>query len=104
MNTRISPDLEPFVRSLILNGRYASEDDVVADALRQLRNRQFSQFPTAPQAQPSMTEREFQRQLLEAGILDHAPAGYTADEPYEDFEPVAIAGEPLSETIMRERR
>ena len=47
-------------------------------------------------------EAEVDRMLLERGILKEIPAGITDDE--DDFEPIEIEGEPLSETIIRERR
>jgi hypothetical protein len=40
--------------------------------------------------------------LLERGILKEIPVGASDEE--DDFEPIEIKGEPLSETIIRERR
>ena len=47
-------------------------------------------------------EAKVDRMLLERGILKEIPAGLTDEE--DDFEPLEIEGEPLSETIIRERR
>jgi hypothetical protein len=43
------------------------------------------------------------RQLLEAGLISQIP---TQLDPatYREFSPIVIQGEPLSETIIRERR
>jgi putative addiction module CopG family antidote len=46
MTIQLPSDLEDFVRSLVRGGRYASEDEVVAEAVRSLRRRE------APSAAP----------------------------------------------------
>ena len=47
-------------------------------------------------------EEALLRDLLAEGLLEEAP---TADgEEDEEFEPVVVQGEPLSEQIIRERR
>lgn len=51
---------------------------------------------------PQISEEEFLRQLFEKGIISHIPEGITDEE--DDFEPIEIEGEPISETIIRERR
>ena len=88
-----------------------------AQQLRQQLDRQFAQ-PKAPAARtPSkaakcakatrpkkkMTEAEFDQHLLKIGLLSQLPD--TASD-YDDPEDVLveITGEPLSETIIRERR
>ena len=47
-------------------------------------------------------ESEVDRTLLARGIIKEIPVGLTDEE--DDFEPIEIEGEPLSETIIRERR
>ena len=51
---------------------------------------------------PKMTEEEFAEYLLAKGIIREIPKGITDEE--DDFEPIEFDGEPLSETIIRERR
>lgn len=51
---------------------------------------------------PSMSEDEFAQHLLSQGIITHLPTGITDGD--DDFEPIEVEGEPLSETIIRERR
>jgi hypothetical protein len=60
-----------------------------------------AQSPT-PHVRP-MTEEEFKRQLLASGLMTSLP---TPSDPMSRpvFQPVTIEGEPLSETIIRERR
>lgn len=49
-------------------------------------------------------EDEFERQLLDKGLISHIPTRDETDEEFDKFEPIEVAGEPLSETIIRERR
>ncbi len=56
----------------------------------------------AEQEKPLITEREFAEYLLAKGVISEIPEGITDEE--DDFEPIEIEGEPLSETIIRERR
>ena len=59
----------------------------------------------APQPKKLMTEQEFQRHLLSLGLVTSLPdPSLDIDDDDPDDAPVAIKGEPLSETIIRERR
>ncbi|MGH9945581.1 MAG: hypothetical protein ACRD6X_00090 [Pyrinomonadaceae bacterium] len=58
---------------------------------------------TNGEARPEMTEDEFAQYLLAKGVISSIPTGET-DEEFDDFDPVTVAGEPLSEVIIRERR
>ena len=51
----------------------------------------------------ALTEAEFKQQLLKSGLMTSLP---TPADPSSrpPFEPLMIEGEPLSETIIRERR
>ena len=49
-------------------------------------------------------EDEFERQLLAKGVISHIPTRDETDEEFDKLEPIDVAGEPLSETIIRERR
>lgn len=44
-------------------------------------------------------EQAFQERLLREGTLRRIPA----DGPFEDFEPVVIAGRPISESLIDDR-
>lgn len=46
-------------------------------------------------------ERRFAEHLLAQGILSHLPMG---ERLHPDPEPIIVQGEPVSETIIRERR
>jgi hypothetical protein len=55
------------------------------------------------QKKKPLTRAEFDQHLLELGLMSHIPdTDAYFDDP--DDEPIAIKGEPLSETVIRERR
>lgn len=49
-------------------------------------------------------EDEFERYLLAKGIASHIATQDETDEEFDAFEVIEVKGEPLSETIIRERR
>ena len=52
-----------------------------------------------------MTEAEFDQHLLKIGLISSLPdPALDIDDEYPDDAPVTIKGEPLSETIIRDRR
>jgi hypothetical protein len=57
----------------------------------------------AQQAKKPLTEAELQQHMLEIGLMSQLP-DTDADFDDPDDQPIAIKGEPLSETIIRERR
>ena len=97
MTIHLPEHLERFVHDQVKAGRSCSEDDVVRDALEQLSKR-------APIATRPLTEEELERQLIQSGFLGSVPPPRDPAAPPWNFEPVKIEGEPLSETIIRERR
>ena len=54
--------------------------------------------------QSEAQEDEFERCLLVKGIITHIPARDETDDEFDSFELIEVEGEPLSETIVRERR
>ena len=51
----------------------------------------------------SLTEAEFEQQLVQAGLMLSRPTP-SGSTPSPDWQPIVIEGEPLSATIIRERR
>jgi Arc/MetJ-type ribon-helix-helix transcriptional regulator len=97
MTVNLSEELESFVRDLVQSGRYRSEDDLLNDAVSLLQEREHARkFRAGP---PS--EEEWERRLIESGFLGSAPRRGGASP--RDFRPIEIEGEPLSETVIRER-
>ena len=87
-----------------------------ARQLRQRLDRQIAQ-PKAPAEQTpakraraatpkkKMTEAEFDQHLLKISLISSLPdPSLDIDDDDPDDQPVTIKGEPLSETIIRERR
>lgn len=57
-------------------------------------------------SRPQMTEDEFARYLAARGVVSlPEPASRAAAEAeFEDYEPITVEGQPLSEMIIEERR
>src|SRR3954454_4001422 len=112
MTIHLSKDVEKFVHDAVRAGLYAREDDVVRDALIRLKQtmpkdiempgKKTKRAKPAQQKKP-LTRAEFDQQLLELGLITQLP-DTAADFDDPDDEPIAIEGEPLSETVIRERR
>jgi len=112
MTIRLSKDLEKIVHDAMRAGLYAREDDVIRDALTRLQQT-LPRPATAParrikrakpvQPKKPLTKDEFHRHLIDIGLMSQL-ADTAADFDDPDDEPVPIKGEPLSETVIRERR
>src|SRR5262245_46384927 len=61
--------------------------------------------PAQAEPRKPMTEEEFKQHLLSIGLITSLPdPSLDIDDDDPDDQPIAIEGEPLSETIIRERR
>jgi putative addiction module CopG family antidote len=115
MTIHLPKDLERFVQEAVRAGRYAHEDDVIRDALTRLRQAMPGKAAPAkrsvkrtkaalPKKKPLPIE-EIHRQMLASGLITSLPdPALDLDDDDPDDAPVTIKGEPLSETIIRERR
>lgn len=56
------------------------------------------------ESKPQMTEEEFERHLYEKGIISEVKPPITDFSRYDDYQPITVTGEPISETIIKERR
>jgi putative addiction module CopG family antidote len=101
MTIHLPEELEHYLQAKVSSGRFASEDEAIAQAVRLLR--QVEQ-DAEPPAQKPMTEEEFQQHLVAIGMMSSVPPPRDPNRPRREFRPVEIEGEPLSETIIRERR
>ena len=115
MTIHLPKDLERFVHDAVRTGRYAREDDVIRDALTRLRQAMPTEKATptkktvrhAKPAKPQkpLTPDELNQRLLASGRITQLPdPAQDIDDDDPDDLPVRIEGEPLSETIIRERR
>ena len=74
-----------------------------AEDLRKVRNLVDSLLEKE-EAKSKMTEEEFERHLYEKGIISEVKPPITDFSRYDDYKPITVTGEPISETIIRERR
>jgi hypothetical protein len=87
-----------------------SIDALSEEQMRQLRRELDSKLasPTAqserPLSEEERADQEAQRRLLAAGILSEIKPSRRISTDTERFIPIPIQGEPLSETVIRERR
>ena len=112
MTIHLPEDLKRFVHNAVRGGRYAHEDDVILDALTRLRktmpedaakpDHRTKRARTAKRKKP-LTPEEFDQHLLNIGLMSQLP-DTDADFDDPDDQPIDIKGEPLSETVIRERR
>jgi len=98
MTIHLPRDLENNILAAVHSGRFASVDDAMAEAVRLLL-RQPPAFAKKP-----LTEQELEQNLIESGFLASVPPPRDAATLAWSFDPVKIEGEPLSETVIRERR
>jgi Arc/MetJ-type ribon-helix-helix transcriptional regulator len=112
MTIHLPQDVENAIVAAVHSGHFASPDDAVVAAWRvfeQTKLRQGQPGKTtkrakpAPQQKKPLTRAQFDQQLVELGLMTHIPnTDAYVDDP--DDEPIPIRGEPLSETVIRERR
>jgi hypothetical protein len=77
----------------------------VRELAEQLRNYLREQEKTEIAAKENEArEDEFERYLLTKGLISQIPARDEREEEFDAYEPIEVHGEPLSETIIRERR
>lgn len=56
------------------------------------------------ESKPTMTEEEFEKHLAEKGFITEYKPPVTDFSRYENYKTIEVKGEPVSETIIRERR
>ncbi len=100
MTIHLPKDLERYIRGQVQSGRFASADEAIAEAVRLLRQQGQERTP----AGGALTEKEWELQLVQAGLLRDTSATRGDVTGRCPFEPVRIEDEPLSETVIRERR
>jgi Arc/MetJ-type ribon-helix-helix transcriptional regulator len=116
MTIDLSKDLEKIIHDAVRAGLYAREDDVIRDALLRLKQSlskaartsgQRAKRAKAARQKPRepLTPEELDQYMLSIGLLTTLPnPAEDIDDDDPDDAPVVIKGEPLSETIIRERR
>jgi hypothetical protein len=74
---------------------------LTVDEQRELRDALDQLLTTA---NPQLTEEEFERRLLERGVIRRIPPPIIDLTPYKNRKLMEVRGKPLSETIIEERR
>jgi hypothetical protein len=80
------------------------------EQLRRLRDELDSRIVSSATANQldltpeELAEQELQRNLVAGGLLSEIKPPPRLLPPREPFTPIAIQGEPLSETVIRDRR
>ena len=107
LSVHLGEDLERFIRDAVRAGRYASEADVMADALVRLRNT-MNQGVDAPDKDEDssgpakkLTKQEFHRHLVKIGLLDRPPE--TDADAGRSGDSIDGEGEIVDEVVIRER-
>jgi Arc/MetJ-type ribon-helix-helix transcriptional regulator len=97
MTLHLPEDIERSIVAAVQSGRFPSVDDAVTAAWLAFDD------PSKPTNAPrAITPDDLHRQMLADGLLTRLPNA--TEDIDDDDEPIAIEGEPLSETIIRERR
>jgi Arc/MetJ-type ribon-helix-helix transcriptional regulator len=109
MTIHLPDDLAESVRVEVRRGQFASEDEVVAAAVRDYLGRRHGPVLPAGAAAPApageeLSAEELQRRLCAAGVIGEIKPPITDLTPYTHRQAVPVQGEPLSETVLRERR
>lgn len=68
---------------------------------KEIKNKLLQDSKSEEQVKPPFSEEKFLQKLLANGFISEIPQGITDEE--DDFEPIEIEGEPISETIIRDR-
>lgn len=116
MTIHLSKEQQQFVHDAVRAGLYGSEDEVIRDALARLEKAlprpakpsgKEASRKKAPPAEPkkSVSVDELHREMMASGLILRLPdPSLDANDDDPDDQPVTIKVEPLSETILRERR
>jgi Arc/MetJ-type ribon-helix-helix transcriptional regulator len=113
MTIHLPENLESSILEVVHRGQFPSIDEAMAEAarllLQQLKYHRPQDIGDAapgdePRADYEPSNQELQLRLFNAGLLNEIKLPITDLTPYRDREAVPIVGEPLSETVIRERR
>ena len=113
MTIHLPENLESSILEAVHSGQFSSVDDAMAEAARLLLQQIKQHRPRHTgdavaghhaQIEDEPSSQELQRRLFNAGLLSEIKPPITDLTPYRNRQAVPIQGEPLSETVIRERR
>ncbi len=96
LTVHLKEDLEKLLLAEVESGRFASPDAAIDLAVRRLLQ------PPPPKG--PLTEEQLLQYMYEIGEISQLPDLHADLDDEEEEELIEIEGEPLSETIIRERR
>ncbi len=102
MDVEIREDLERLVNGRIQSGRYTRED--VLRAVRAWLHEHDVEESEHPAVRQPMTDEELRQYLLRTGRISQLPTGDWKGQKEDHWKPIPVEGEPVSQTIIRERR
>jgi hypothetical protein len=115
MTVHLPPDVEKSLIAKVHSGMFPSIDAAMTQAahllLAQIEpapakpKRRGTQLKAAKATGKPRTPKELNQRLFAAGLISQLPdPSQDLDDDEPEDRPVTIKGEPLSETILRERR
>ena len=111
MTIKLPSELERDIRAEVLSGHFASVDDAMAEAVRLLLLHRGQGQAGANRSSDERTltederaDQEAQHRLFAAGLLSEIKPPIRDLAPYQHRQAIPIKGEPLSETVIRDRR
>ena len=72
------------------------KDEVLRELSGKLAEQDLSRY--------SEKEQQFLKSMMKKGLITHIPLRLPETEWRRNFKPITVTGEPMSETIIRERR
>ena len=102
MTIHLPKDVENPIIAKVYSGLFPSVDAAMTEAARLLLDR-LEHGQGEPPAKKALTPDELNQRLLASGLITHL-ANPAEDIDDADDLPIPFEGEPLSETIIRERR
>ena len=98
MTFQLPETIEHSITQAVLNGRFTSIEEAISAAWMA-----FDSHDKAVALDQAIVVADIHRRMLADGLLTHLP-DTAQDVDDEDDAPITIDGEPLSETIIRDRR
>jgi hypothetical protein len=94
--------MAPHVEKLIAEIRALPRED--QETIVKVLTESHPDAVAAPLSEEQAADLAYQKQLLAAGLISEIRLRQRDQEAFDRYTPISITGEPLSETIIRERR
>jgi hypothetical protein len=104
MDVQLREDLKRLVSDQIRSGRYSRGEAVIREVQAWIREKEAGEVPEPTTASPAMNDEEFRQHLIQKGRVSQLPDADWGSRTPDHWEPIHVEGEPVSQTILRERR